>query len=115
MDSRTKALESMSRAQSDHFRKYGEHDPMLQRRIDLLMKKAKATPTKKKPAAKKSVTKKTASTKTTAKKAVAKKTDPEKPYYTKPTPGKGGKWNIAKATPKKKKTVAKKTRIRKLA
>ena len=41
MDSRTKALEEMSRAQSDHRRKYGEPDPALQRRIDALMKKAK--------------------------------------------------------------------------
>ena len=40
MDSRTKALEEMSRAQSNHRRKYGEPDPILQRRIDLLMKKA---------------------------------------------------------------------------
>tara|TARA_R100001463_G_C3433779_1_gene211721 strand:+ start:57 stop:329 length:273 start_codon:yes stop_codon:yes gene_type:complete len=59
--------------------------------------------------------KKRASTMSTLAKKVAKKTDPEKPYYTKPTPGKGGKWNIAKATPKKKKTVAKKPKIRKLA
>ena len=41
MDSRTKALEEMSRAQSDHYRKHGEHDPILQRRIDALMKRAK--------------------------------------------------------------------------
>jgi len=53
MDSRTKALESMSRAQSDHLRRYGEHDPLLQRRIDALMKKASNTTSKKKPATKK--------------------------------------------------------------
>ena len=52
MDPATKALEEMSRAQSDHRRKYGEPDPHLQRRIDALMKRkgmAKATPKKKKP------------------------------------------------------------------
>ena len=51
MDSRTKALEEMSRAQSDHRRKYGEPDPHLQRRIDALMKRkglAKGTRRKKK-------------------------------------------------------------------
>ena len=47
MDSRTKALEEMSRAQSDHYRKYGEHDPILQRRIDALMKRAKKKSPKK--------------------------------------------------------------------
>ena len=47
MDSRTKALEEMSRAQSDHRRKYGEPDPHLQRRIDALMKRAKKKKTKK--------------------------------------------------------------------
>ena len=41
MDRKTKALEEMSRAQSDHRRKYGEPDPILQRRIDALMKRAK--------------------------------------------------------------------------
>jgi hypothetical protein len=39
MDPATKALEEMSRAQSDHRRKYGESDPGLQRRIDALMKR----------------------------------------------------------------------------
>ena len=51
MDSATRALEEMSRAQSDHFRKYGEHDPLLQKRIDALRIKkglAKAKPKKKK-------------------------------------------------------------------
>ena len=43
MDSRTKALEEMSRAQSNHRRKYGEPDPILQRRIDALMKRAEKT------------------------------------------------------------------------
>ena len=50
MDSTTKALEEMSRAQSDHLRKYGEPDPALQRRIDYLRKRkglAKAKPKKK--------------------------------------------------------------------
>ena len=47
MDRKTKALEEMSRAQSDHRRKYGEPDPALQRRIDALMKKAKKKKTKK--------------------------------------------------------------------
>ena len=41
MDSRTKALEEMSRAQSNHRREYGVPDPILQRRIDALMKRAK--------------------------------------------------------------------------
>ena len=56
MDPATKALEEMSRAQSDYRRKYGEPDPHLQRRIDALMKRkgmAKATPKKKKPVSKK--------------------------------------------------------------
>jgi hypothetical protein len=48
MDAKTKALEEMSRAQSNHRRKYGEPDPLLQRRIDLLMKKAQAPKKKKK-------------------------------------------------------------------
>ena len=51
IDPITKALEEMSRAQSDHIRKYGESDPLLQKRIELLMKKrgqARATPKKKK-------------------------------------------------------------------
>jgi len=65
MDSRLKALEEMSRAQSDHFRKFGEHDPLLQRRIDALLKRAKATPKKKKTAVAKATPKK--------KKPVAKK------------------------------------------
>ena len=47
MDPKTKALEEMSRAQSDHRRKYGEPDPILQRRIDALMKRAKKKKTKK--------------------------------------------------------------------
>ncbi len=52
MDPATKALEEMSRAQSDHLRKYGEHDPNLQRRIDSLRKRKglAAKPKKKKPA-----------------------------------------------------------------
>ena len=59
MDSRTKALEEMSRAQSNHRRQYGEPDPILQRRIDLLMKKAKKKRPKKGTAvAKKKKTKK---------------------------------------------------------
>jgi len=59
MDSRTKALEEMSRAQSDHRRKYGEPDPHLQRRIDALMKRAKKKSPKKGTAvAKKKKTKK---------------------------------------------------------
>ena len=47
MDSRTKALEEMSRAQSNHRREYGVPDPILQRRIDALMKRAKKKKTKK--------------------------------------------------------------------
>ena len=52
MDPATKALEEMSRAQSDHLRKYGEHDPNLQSRIDSLRKRKglAAKPKKKKPA-----------------------------------------------------------------
>ena len=88
MDSRTKALEEMSRAQSDHYRKHGEHDPILQRRIDALMKRAK----KKSP--KKGTT------------IAKKKKDPEAPYSDNPTPGKPG-WNLAK----KKKTKKSKLKI----
>ena len=84
MDAKTKALEEMSRAQSNHRRKYGEPDPMLQRRIDLLMKKAK----------KKSPKKGTLVAKG------KKKKDPEAPYSDNPTPGKPG-WNLAKAKRKK--------------
>ncbi len=73
MDSGTKALEEMSRAQSDHRRKYGEPDPGLQRRIDALMKR---------------------------KGLAKKKKDPEAPYTDNPTPGKPG-WNLAKAKRKK--------------
>ena len=59
MDRKTKALEEMSRAQSDHRRKYGEPDPALQRRIDALMKRAKKKSPKKGTAiAKKKKTKK---------------------------------------------------------
>ena len=59
MDPKTKALEEMSRAQSDHRRKYGEPDPALQRRIDALMKRAKKKSPKKGTAiAKKKKTKK---------------------------------------------------------
>ena len=90
MDRKTKALEEMSRAQSDHYRKHGEHDPILQRRIDLLMKKAK----------KKSPKKGTAVAKG------KKKKDPEAPYSDNPTPGKPG-WNLAK----KKKTKKSKLKI----
>jgi hypothetical protein len=49
MDSGTKALEEMSRAQSDHRRKYGEPDPGLQRRIDALMKRKGLAKKKKDP------------------------------------------------------------------
>ena len=90
MDSRTKALEEMSRAQSDHYRKYGEHDPILQRRIDSLMKRAKKKSTKK----------------GTGVAQGKKKKDPEAPYSDNPTPGKPG-WNLAK----KKKTKKSKLKI----
>ena len=90
MDRKTKALEEMSRAQSDHYRKHGEHDPILQRRIDALMKRAK----------KKSPKKGTAIAKG------KKKKDPEAPYSDNPTPGKPG-WNLAK----KKKTKKSKLKI----
>jgi len=55
-----KALSEMSRAQSDYFNKYGEHDKILQRRIDALMDRA-GKPVKKK-------TKKVAARKPTKKK-----------------------------------------------
>ena len=90
MDSRTKALEEMSRAQSDHYRKYGEHDPILQRRIDALMKRAK----------KKSPKKGTAVAKG------KKKKDPED-AYSRPLKGAPKGHNIAK----KKKTKKSKLKI----
>jgi len=55
-----KALSEMSRAQSDHFQRYGEHDKILQRRIEALLDRA-GKPTKKK-------TKKVAAKKPTKKK-----------------------------------------------
>ena len=84
-------------ALEDMTREYGKNpSPALKNRIDYNrdrlnkmrgIPQAKATPKKKKPVSKK----------------VAKKTDPEKPYYSKPTPGKPG-WNVAKKNKRIKKS-----------